>query len=65
VPDEELLTLIRERSADFVVLEANPLDDIANSRRIDTVYLRGRRVDREALKTRWQAAFPRSVAGHD
>ena len=45
------------QSADFVVLNANPLEDIANSRRIDAVYLRGQRVDREALRARWQAEF--------
>ncbi len=34
------------KSADFVVLEANPLDDITNTRRISEVYLRGDAVDR-------------------
>jgi imidazolonepropionase-like amidohydrolase len=34
------------KSADFVVLEANPLDDITNTRRIADVYLRGAHVDR-------------------
>jgi imidazolonepropionase-like amidohydrolase len=34
-------------SADFVVLEANPLDDITNTRRIADVYLRGAVVDRD------------------
>ena len=33
------------KSADFVVLEANPLDDIAYTRRIESVYLRGEAVD--------------------
>jgi imidazolonepropionase-like amidohydrolase len=37
------------KSADFVVLEANPLDDITNTRRISAVYLRGTAVDRDAL----------------
>jgi len=41
------------KSADFVVLEANPLDDIANTRRIESVYLRGEAVDRAALSERW------------
>jgi imidazolonepropionase-like amidohydrolase len=36
------------KSADFLVLEANPLDDIANTRRIRDVYLRGERIDRSA-----------------
>jgi imidazolonepropionase-like amidohydrolase len=43
------------KSADFVVLEANPLDDITNSRRISAVYLRGAQVDRDALRARWSA----------
>jgi hypothetical protein len=35
------------------VLDANPLDDIKNTRRIADVYLRGARVDRAAAaKTR-------------
>jgi len=41
-------------SADFVVLEANPLEDIHNTRRIASVYLRGRSIDRAALLARWQ-----------
>ena len=41
------------KSADFVVLEANPLDDIANTRRIESVYLRGEAVDRAALSESW------------
>ena len=41
------------RSADFVVLDANPLDDIMNTRRIAAVYLRGVEIDREALRARW------------
>ncbi len=36
-------------SADFVVLEADPLQDITNTRRIVDVYLRGEAVDREAV----------------
>jgi len=32
------------------VLTANPLERITNSRRIDTVYLRGADVDRAALR---------------
>ncbi|WP_428096506.1 amidohydrolase family protein [Candidatus Rariloculus sp.] len=40
------------KSADFVVLEANPLDDITNTRRIASVYLRGDEVDREGLRSR-------------
>jgi len=38
-----------------VVLDANPLDDITNTRRINTVYLRGGQVDRAALRARFAA----------
>jgi imidazolonepropionase-like amidohydrolase len=34
------------KSADFIVLDANPLDDISNTRRISAVVLRGTPVDR-------------------
>ena len=45
------------KSADFIVLDANPLDNIANSRRINKVYLRGQEVDRNAMKARWQTQW--------
>ena len=48
-------TLAVGKSADFVVLDANPLDDIRNTRRIASVYLRGRAVDRAALLAKWKA----------
>ncbi len=41
------------RRADFIVLDANPLDDITHTRRIAAVYLRGVQVDRAALRGRW------------
>ena len=41
------------KSADFLVLDANPIDDIANTRRISQVYLRGEAVDRAALRAAW------------
>ena len=41
------------RSADFMVLDANPLDDIMHTRQIAAVYLRGVEVDRGALRARW------------
>lgn len=43
------------KSADFIVLDANPLEKIGNARRIDAVYLRGQKVDRAALKAKWLA----------
>jgi imidazolonepropionase-like amidohydrolase len=41
-------TLEAGKSADFIVLDANPLDDIKNTRRISSVYLRGAPVNRAA-----------------
>ena len=41
------------KAADFLVLDANPLDDIRNLRRINKVYLRGVEVDRAALRAQW------------
>jgi imidazolonepropionase-like amidohydrolase len=38
------------KSADFIVLDANPLDNITNTRRIASVYLRGAAVDRSSYK---------------
>jgi len=46
------------KNADFIVLNANPLDDIANTRRIDRVFLRGDEVPRADYAARWQSAFP-------
>ena len=40
--------------ADFVVLDANPLEDIHNTRKISSVYLRGEKLDRAALLAKWQ-----------
>jgi imidazolonepropionase-like amidohydrolase len=39
-------TLEAGKSADFIVLDANPLDDITNTRQIAAVYLHGVAVDR-------------------
>ncbi len=39
-------TLQAGKSADFIVLDASPLDDITNTRRISAVVLRGTAVDR-------------------
>jgi imidazolonepropionase-like amidohydrolase len=41
------------KAADFLVLDANPLDDIRNMRKIDKVFLRGVELDRASLRARW------------
>ncbi len=38
--------------ADLIVLDGDPLQDIRNTRRIDSVYLDGQQVDREAIRRR-------------
>ena len=50
---DDLGTVAEGKHASFVVLDANPLDDISNTRRISQVYLRGAEVDRDALRTRF------------
>jgi len=51
----EIGTVEVGKSADFVVLEANPLDDIIHTRRVSAVYLRGEEVNRDVLSDRWTA----------
>ncbi len=46
-------TVEADKSADFIVLDANPLEDITNMRRIADVYLRGEKVDRAGLRASW------------
>ena len=43
-------TIEAEKFANFIVLDANPLDDITNTRKISSVYLRGVEVDRSSYK---------------
>jgi imidazolonepropionase-like amidohydrolase len=52
---DQLGTVAPGKSAEFIVLNGNPLDNIANTRRIDRVYLRGQEVPRAALRAKWQA----------
>jgi imidazolonepropionase-like amidohydrolase len=54
---ERLGTVAAGKSADFLVLDANPLDNIANTRRIASVYLRGEELDRAALRAAWNRLF--------
>jgi hypothetical protein len=50
------------KSADFIVLDANPLESISNTRRINKVYLRGQEVPRAALRAKWQSQFRTTTA---
>jgi imidazolonepropionase-like amidohydrolase len=45
------------KSADFMILDANPLENISNTRRINKVYLRGQEVPRGVMTAKWQAEF--------
>jgi imidazolonepropionase-like amidohydrolase len=50
----ELGTLAAGKRASFLVLDANPLDDIRNTRRVAAVYLDGVKLDREALAAQFK-----------
>jgi imidazolonepropionase-like amidohydrolase len=55
---KDLGALAPGKQASFIVLDANPLDDITNTRRIAHVYFKGRRLDRAAMRARLTAATP-------
>ncbi len=57
---DESGTVAVGKSASFVVLDANPVEDINNTRRISRVYLRGQEVDREGLKTKFMDGVKRT-----
>ena len=47
------------KSADLVVLDANPFDSVADVRRINAVRLRGKQVDRAVLRANWERSGAR------
>lgn len=44
------------KTAYFDVLDANPLENITNTKKISKVFLRGKELDRAALRAEWTAA---------
>ena len=53
-------TVQADKSADFIFLDATPLEDITNTRKINKVYLRGAEVDRAAVKAKLISQPPAS-----
>jgi imidazolonepropionase-like amidohydrolase len=51
----DLGTLAPGKRASFIVLNANPLENIRNTRTIADVYLDGAKFDREAVRRAWRA----------
>jgi imidazolonepropionase-like amidohydrolase len=45
------------KEANFLVLDANPLDDITNTQRIHAIYVKGTEVDRLSLRPSLTRAF--------
>ena len=50
----DLGTLAPGKRASFIVLNANPLENIRNSRTIADVYLDGAKFDRDAIRRKWR-----------
>jgi imidazolonepropionase-like amidohydrolase len=48
--------LVVGKRADFIVLNTNPLENIRNTRQIDSVYLNGTRLDRDKWLASWEKA---------
>jgi imidazolonepropionase-like amidohydrolase len=47
---DKMGTLAPGKEANFLVLDANPLDDITNTQRISKIYMKGAEVDRASLR---------------
>jgi imidazolonepropionase-like amidohydrolase len=50
---DDLGTIQIGKTATFIVLDANPLDDIRNTRKIRAMYIRGAELDRAKLSAPW------------
>jgi imidazolonepropionase-like amidohydrolase len=53
---KDMGTLAAGKRADFIVLDANPIENIRNTRKISSVYLDGAKFDREAMLAKWKRA---------
>jgi imidazolonepropionase-like amidohydrolase len=51
--DKELGTLEAGKIANLLVLNADPLADITNTRKVASVYIQGRELDRTAMRRKW------------
>ena len=47
--DGQYGSLERNKVADFIILNGDPVADITNSRKIDSVWMNGKQVDRNTL----------------
>lgn len=50
---DDLGSLVEGKRADFIVLDADPLIDIANTRKIHAVYRNGKEINRDEKKKSW------------
>jgi imidazolonepropionase-like amidohydrolase len=50
---DDMGSIATGKQASFIVLDANPLDNLANARKIYKVYLRGQEINRQALREQW------------
>ena len=55
---DKMGVLAAGKEADFLVLDANPLDNITNTQRISRIYIKGVEVGRAALRPSLTKTFP-------
>src|SRR5206468_10273113 len=54
---DKMGVLAAGKEADFLVLDANPLDDITNTRRISKIFVKGAEINRASLRPSLTRAF--------